>query len=67
MFFCGFKFSVSHVLINHKVLGHIHGKKENKFLFLTTRNDVIRTGLSSYCEAGFLRISAIQQLELKVN
>lgn len=56
-----------HVLINHQVLRPIHVKKENKFLFLTTRNTVIRTGLSSYSEARFLRISTVQQLEFKVN
>lgn len=56
-----------HVLINHEVLRHSHVKKENKFIFLTIRNAVIRTGLSSYSEARFLRISTIQQLEFKVN
>lgn len=52
-----------HVLINHEVLRHIHVKKENKFLVLTSRNTVVRTGLISYSEATFLGISAMQQLE----
>lgn len=53
-------------MINHEALRHIHVKKENKYLCLTTRNAVIRTGLLSYSEARFLRISAIQQIEFKV-